>query len=160
MFDITSSKLLILGIVALLVIGPKDLPALLRTIGKYVGIIKRHAADFRAQFEDAIRETEIEQLKKDVEQIGAETQSSFAEAGQAVNKELSDARSEVDAAMETTTTPAADPIVHDADGLPIASTGGASAATVPLNGAAHAPEPAVATADEPAAPAETQKSGA
>ena len=43
MFDITSSKLLILGIVALLVIGPKDLPALLRTIGKYVGIIKRHA---------------------------------------------------------------------------------------------------------------------
>ena len=46
MFDITSSKLLILGIVALLVIGPKDLPALLRTIGKYMGIIKRHAAAF------------------------------------------------------------------------------------------------------------------
>ena len=41
MFDFTSSKLLILGIVALLVMGPKDLPALLRTIGKYVGIIKR-----------------------------------------------------------------------------------------------------------------------
>ena len=65
MFDITSSKLLILGIVALLVIGPKDLPALLRTIGKYMGIVKRHAADFRAQFEDAIRESELDQLKKD-----------------------------------------------------------------------------------------------
>ena len=54
MFDITSSKLLILGIVALLVIGPKDLPALLRTIGKYVGIIKRQAAEFRAQFDEAM----------------------------------------------------------------------------------------------------------
>jgi Tat protein translocase TatB subunit len=64
MFDITSSKLLILGIVALLVIGPKDLPALLRTIGKYMGIIKRHAADFRAQFDEAMRESELEQLKK------------------------------------------------------------------------------------------------
>jgi sec-independent protein translocase protein TatB len=64
MFDITSSKLLILGIVALLVIGPKDLPALLRTIGKYMGIIKRHAADFRAQFEEAIRESELDQLKR------------------------------------------------------------------------------------------------
>ena len=67
MFDITSSKLLILGIVALLVIGPKDLPALLRTIGKYMGIIKRHAADFRAQFDEAMRESELDELKKDVE---------------------------------------------------------------------------------------------
>ena len=54
MFDITSSKLLILGIVALLVIGPKDLPALLRTIGKYMGMIKRQAAEFRAQFDETL----------------------------------------------------------------------------------------------------------
>ena len=67
MFDITSSKLLILGIVALLVIGPKDLPALLRTIGKYMGIIKRHAAEFRAQFDEAMRESELDELKKEVE---------------------------------------------------------------------------------------------
>ena len=64
MFDITSSKLLILGIVALLVIGPKDLPALLRTIGKYMGIIKRQAAEFRAQFDEAMRESELHELKK------------------------------------------------------------------------------------------------
>ena len=59
MFDITSSKLLLLGIVALLVIGPKDFPALLRTIGKYVGIIRGHAKEFRAQFDEAMRETEL-----------------------------------------------------------------------------------------------------
>src|SRR5437867_4285190 len=122
MFDITSSKLLILGIVALLVIGPKDLPALLRTIGKYMGIIKRHAADFRAQFEEAIRESELDQIKKDVEKVGTETQSSMLDAEQAVNKELADARLDVDAVMDGGAKPAADPVVHDADGLPIAST--------------------------------------
>ena len=77
MFDITSSKLLLLGIVALLVIGPKDLPALLRTIGKYVGIIRGHAKEFRAQFDEAMRETELDQLKKDVETIAHETESSM-----------------------------------------------------------------------------------
>ena len=82
MFDITSSKLLILGIVALLVIGPKDLPALLRTIGKYMGIIKRHAAEFRAQFDEAMRESELEQLKKDVEKIGTETEATMRAAEQ------------------------------------------------------------------------------
>ena len=160
MFDITSSKLLILGIVALLVIGPKDLPALLRTIGKYMGIIKRHAADFRAQFDEAIRESELDQLKKDVEKLGTETESSMHAAEQAVNKELTDARLDVDTALEGGAKPAADPMAHDADGLPIASTSGAGGATAPLNGSAHAPEPAVAGADEKSAPAETQKSGA
>ena len=52
MFDITSSKLLILAIVALIVVGPKDLPVLLRTVGKYLSIVRRHAADFRG-FPDA-----------------------------------------------------------------------------------------------------------
>jgi sec-independent protein translocase protein TatB len=160
MFDITSSKLLLLGIVALLVIGPKDLPALLRTIGKYMGIIKRHAADFRAQFEEAIRDSEIEQLKKDVEKIGDETQASFAEAEQAVNTEVAQAQLDVDRAMEGTPSPAADPMAHDADGLPIASTGGAGGTTAPLNGAGHSPEPAVAGAEPASTPGETQKSGA
>ena len=90
MFDITSSKLLLLGIVALIVIGPKDLPVLLRTIGKYVGIIKRQAAEFRSQFEEAVRESELDQLKKDepraLENSGhtqaGHTQSGPAQTGQ------------------------------------------------------------------------------
>ena len=77
MFDITSSKLLLLGIVALLVIGPKDLPVLLRTIGKYVGIIRGHAKEFRAQFDEAMREAELSGLKKDVESIAQETEASL-----------------------------------------------------------------------------------
>src|SRR5712691_7986826 len=108
MFDITSSKLLILGIVALLVIGPKDLPALLRTIGKYMGIIKKHAADFRAQFDEAMRESELDQIKKDVEKLGAEAETTMREAEDSVGKELADARQDVDALMGADTKPAAD----------------------------------------------------
>ena len=99
MFDITSSKLLILGIVALLVIGPKDLPALLRTIGKYMGIIKRQAAEVRAQFEEALRDSELQQLKKEVETVGQEAEASVRAAEQSVDSQLTDASQSVEAAM-------------------------------------------------------------
>jgi sec-independent protein translocase protein TatB len=99
MFDVTSSKLLLLGIVILLVVGPKDLPLLLRTIGKYVGIIRRQAAEFRAQFEEAMRETELEQIKREVESIGREAEASIAEAQTTVEKEFSEAKADVDKAM-------------------------------------------------------------
>src|SRR6476659_4986651 len=107
MFDITSSKLLILGIVALLVIGPKDLPTLLRTIGKYMGIVKKHAADFRAQFDEAMRESELDQFKKEVEKVGTEAEATMRSAELSIDKQLSDARQDVDAALDGGAKPAA-----------------------------------------------------
>jgi sec-independent protein translocase protein TatB len=155
MFDMTSGKLLILGIVALLVIGPKDLPALLRTIGKYIGIIKRHAAEFRAQFDEAMRDSELQQLKKDVESMGQEAEATMREAEQSVNAELAGVNQSVDAAMAVDTPPAADPLATNADGLPLAieSPDKAAAEAAPaLNGAAHAAEaPAPAPAEQPRA---------
>jgi len=128
MFDLTSSKLLILGIVALLVIGPKDLPALLRTIGKYVGIIKRQAAEFRAQFDEAIRDSEFAELKKSVESIQQETETAMQEAQSSVEKQLGDARQSVDEAMADPNSSA------DANSHPPAPAASAEAA------AASAPE--------------------
>ena len=113
MFDITSSKLLLLGIVALLVIGPKDFPVLLRTIGKYMGIIRGHAKDFRAQFDEAMRESELADLKKDVEKLAQETESTFSTAGQSVEQTLQDAQRSVDSTLGH------DPLAHDANGLPM-----------------------------------------
>jgi sec-independent protein translocase protein TatB len=166
MFDFTSSKLLILGIVALLVIGPKDLPALLRTIGKYVGIIKRQAAEFRAQFDEAMRESELSELKKSVESIQQETEASMREATSSVEKQLADARQSVDGVMEEAK-PAADPIAFN-DGLPTV----AAQPPTELNGASHpaeTPAPSEAASEAAAAPAvgtptepgrATEKSGA
>ena len=99
MFDITSSKLLILGVVALLVIGPKDLPALLRTLGRYMGIIKRQAAEFRAQFDEAMRESELEQLKREVETLGSAAEAEMRAAERSVETELSAAGESVNAAI-------------------------------------------------------------
>ena len=122
MFDLTSSKLLLLGIVALIVIGPKDLPVLLRTIGKYVGIIKRQAAEFRSQFEEAVRESELDQLKKDVESMGAEAEASMREAERTVTTELDAAKAEVESATDTARLEKpANLQSYDADGVPIVS---------------------------------------
>ncbi|MFM9846806.1 MAG: Sec-independent protein translocase protein TatB [Hyphomicrobiaceae bacterium] len=147
MFDITSSKLLLLGIVALIVIGPKDLPVLLRTIGKYVGIIKRQAAEFRSQFDEAVRESELDQLKKDVESMGAEAEASMREAERSVTTELDAAKAEVQAATDTALLDKpADPHAHDADGLPLPSP---EAHAGSLNGAEPHREQETAAADTP-----------
>jgi sec-independent protein translocase protein TatB len=119
MFDITSSKLLLLGIVALLVVGPKELPALLRTVGKYMGMIRRQAAEFRSQFDEAMRETELAELKKEVESVGREAEASFREAEASVDKEVREAQSDLDRSMENGDAKADPFAVHDANGVPL-----------------------------------------
>lgn len=112
MFDLTSTKLFILGVVALLVVGPQELPALLRTVGRYIGMIKRQAAEFRSQFDDAMRESELAELKKEVETLGKETQSIVQDAEQSVHTEISQINSHVTEASDAmSATPAATPSV-------------------------------------------------
>ncbi len=100
MFDLSSSKLLILGLVALLVVGPKELPMLLRTIGKYMAMIRRQAAEFRSQFDDAMRESELDTLKKDIENVGSDMQKTMREAEMSVEKEVAAANAEMEAALK------------------------------------------------------------
>ncbi len=152
MFDFTSSKLLILGIVALIVIGPKDLPALLRTIGKYVGIIKRQAAEFRAQFDEAMRESELAELRKQVETLQQETETAMREAERSVESDLAKARTEVDAALAEPK-PAAAPEPSSGEPPEPAADVSGDAARPALNGASHPEQPS--TADATRAPEKT-----
>src|SRR5436305_9665041 len=69
MFDISWSELLVIAVVAIIVIGPKDLPRVLRSVGRWSGQVKRMARDFQNQFNEALREAELDSLKKDVEDI-------------------------------------------------------------------------------------------
>lgn len=62
-------ELLVLGAVALIVVGPRDLPALLRMAGRWVGRAKAMAADFRGAFDDMGRQIELEELRKEIEEI-------------------------------------------------------------------------------------------
>lgn len=106
MFDLTSSKLLILAVVALLVVGPKELPGLLRTVGKYVGMIRRQANEFRAQFDEAMRETELAEIKKDFEKLGRETQDTLNDAGRSLDTQIGDIDQTVRDAARIDTAPA------------------------------------------------------
>src|ERR1041384_7066086 len=69
MFDISWGKLVIIGVVALLVIGPKELPAVLRQLGQWMTKIRRMAAEFQGQFQEAMREAEMADLKKSIDSI-------------------------------------------------------------------------------------------
>jgi sec-independent protein translocase protein TatB len=69
MFDIGWGELLVIGIVALVVIGPKELPGVVRTLGQSMAKLRRMAADFQHQFNEAMREAELADLKKDAEKL-------------------------------------------------------------------------------------------
>jgi sec-independent protein translocase protein TatB len=63
MFDIGWTEILIIAVVAIIVVGPKDLPRMLRSLGRYAGQLRRTAGEFRSQFDDAIRESELDELR-------------------------------------------------------------------------------------------------
>ncbi len=88
MLDIGWSELFVVGIIALLVVGPKELPALLRTIGRYIGIIKRQAEEFRNHFDEAIKDSEFEQVKKDFEDLKSDAQATVREATRDIDDEM------------------------------------------------------------------------
>lgn len=64
MFDIGASELLIIVIVAVLVIGPKDMPLALRTAGRWIGKMRKISGHFRTGLDAMIREAEMEEMEK------------------------------------------------------------------------------------------------
>ena len=78
MFDLDVSKMIVVGIVALAVIPPKDLPRVMRTVGQAVGKMRRMAAEFQGQFMEAIREADLESVKKEFEAINEQAKVDVA----------------------------------------------------------------------------------
>jgi sec-independent protein translocase protein TatB len=76
MFDIGWGELVVIGVVALIAIGPKELPGVLRTTGQWMGKIRKMASEFQDQFRDAMREAEMDDPKKKVDEM-SNTAGSF-----------------------------------------------------------------------------------
>ena len=76
MFDIGWSELLVIAVVALVAIGPKELPGVLRMVGQWMGKARKMAAEFQGQFQEAMREAEMADLKKSFDEV-KEAASSF-----------------------------------------------------------------------------------
>src|SRR3954453_24178592 len=77
MFDIGWSELVLIGVVALIAIGPKELPGVLRMVGQWMGKARKMAAEFQGQFKEAMREAEMADLKKSFDEV-KEAASGFA----------------------------------------------------------------------------------
>src|SRR3954464_5274387 len=69
MFDIGWSELVVIGVVALIAIGPKELPGVLRMVGQWMGKARKMAAEFQGQFNEAMREAEMADLKKTFDDV-------------------------------------------------------------------------------------------
>src|SRR5471032_2429002 len=96
MFDIGWGEFLIIGIVALVVIGPKELPGVVRTLGQTVAKLRRMAADFQNQFNEAMREADLVDLKKDAEKMIGDATSIVSDnplkkAGEELQKTIEEA---------------------------------------------------------------------
>jgi sec-independent protein translocase protein TatB len=125
MFDVSWSELLILAIVTLIFVGPKELPVFLGTLGRYAGLVRKQATEFKRHFDDAMREAELDQIKKDVEAMTRDVNESVMSATRAAEGEVNEAKAAMTAA------------------LPAASIAPPPAVTAPANDtAAIAPPPA------------------
>lgn len=69
MFDIGWTELVVVGVVALIAIGPKELPGVLRMVGQWMGKARRMAGEFQAQFQEAMREAEVADMKKQFDEV-------------------------------------------------------------------------------------------
>jgi len=69
MFDIGWSELVVIAVVALIAIGPKELPGVLRMIGQWIGKARKMAGEFQGQFQEAMREAEMADLKKTFDEV-------------------------------------------------------------------------------------------
>ena len=90
-------EILVIGLVALLVVGPKDLPLLMRKVGKAMGKARAMANEFRSSFDEMARQSELDELRKEVEALrtgqgmvplGAEADAAFRDIRNDLNKPL------------------------------------------------------------------------
>lgn len=137
MFDIGWSELMLIGVVALIVIGPKELPSVLRTVGRTVTKVRRMAGEFQGQFQDALREAELSEVRKEIGDIADGARKTFP--GTEVFDPLRSIREEIRSTVTGIATPAASatPAIPTAEAAP----------TLPVTAEA-APDPFQAMRDE------------
>ena len=94
MFDFNWGEMMLIGVVALVAIGPKELPRALRTLGQWVAKARRMANEFQNQFHEAMREAELVELKKEADEMASKAQSyAHFDAIDDIRKDLENAAS-------------------------------------------------------------------
>ncbi len=96
MFDLGATELLVIGIVAIIVVGPKELPKMLRSFGQFVGKMRGMAREFQSMFEEAARDTGMDDMAKSVGDVkNFSVTETVKDALDPISKEADDLESEL-----------------------------------------------------------------
>ncbi|MDX8440753.1 Sec-independent protein translocase protein TatB [Mesorhizobium australafricanum] len=169
MFEVGWSELLVIAVVMIVVVGPKDLPNMLRTFGRTAAKLRAMAGDFQKQFNDALKEAELDDVKSSIDSLrGLNPLNEVRKQLNPFEQAAADVRSGVDAMMKpkpaadpaapaASTPQAAEPLKNGATDMPgVNASEAAPAAIFP----AMTDASVTATASEPAAPAKPAKKAA
>lgn len=126
MFDIGASELLMIAVVAIVVIGPKDMPLALRTAGRWIAKMRKMSAHFRTGLDAMIREAEMEEMEKKWKAQNEKIMRQFPQGGPAGTEQTG----------AYPPTPAVPPLTTPTSGAPTADT---AAAAAPAEPAANTP---------------------
>jgi sec-independent protein translocase protein TatB len=155
MFDIGWSELVVIAVVALIAIGPKELPGVLRMVGQWMGKARKMASEFQGQFNEAMREAEMADLKKSFDEV-KEAATGFTSGNimTSLQKDVSDAMQigDIDKPKEPSQEPV-DAQIASAIGEPVEPT--TPAAPTPetfVEAETHASEPLAITREVQVAP--------
>ena len=145
MFDFSSGELLLIALAVLIFIKPKDLPGVLRTVGQWTGKIRRMAGEFQDQFREAMREAEMADIKKDIDEatgkIGSGITDPFKDLHEAAEWKPAEPASAAPPAADAPPAPPAEAIAAE----PAVAASAPEAAPPPAAGRAAAPSEPAAT---------------
>jgi sec-independent protein translocase protein TatB len=111
MFDIGWTEMLVIAIVMIVVVGPKDLPKMLRTFGKTTAKLRSMAGDFQKQFNEALKEAELDEVKKSVDSLrGLNPAAEIKKQLNPFEKAAADVRAGLDSAMKPAPSKAAEAV--------------------------------------------------
>ena len=142
MFDIGWTEMLVIAIVMVVVVGPKDLPRMLRTFGKTAAKLRSMAGDFQKQFNDALKEAELDDVKKSVDELRSlNPANEIRKQLNPFEKVAADVRAGLDSALKPSQP--AKPAAPDAQAVEPLKSGATAMPAAPLmqatNGAAASP---------------------
>lgn len=160
MFDIGWTEMLVIAVVMIVVVGPKDLPRMLRTFGRTTAKLRSMAGDFQKQFNEALKEAELDDVKKSVESLRSlNPANEIRKQLNPFEKAASDLRAGVDDAMKPKAPKPAESTAHAAEPL---KNGAAplTDAAIAVNGPTTMPPAPVLSPEPVAAPKSAKETAA
>lgn len=102
MFDLGWSELLLIAVLALVVVGPRDLPRMMRTAGQYMAKARKVAREFQATFDELAKETEVEELRREVAALKSQAKAPLTEMRKDLDRAMEPKPQSGDAAIPAT----------------------------------------------------------